>query len=128
MKTLKNSGHTLLEMVTAVLIIGVLAGVSLPNFGNMSPSSGDAVAKSVAGAMVAAAASNRAKCEMGDASSTITTCAAAQALLQNVTWSDFIVATGAGTPPTGYLYCTVRHNQGSSTISVTVRSTSATCS
>ncbi|MBF0427037.1 MAG: type II secretion system protein [Magnetococcales bacterium] len=128
MNTRTDAGYSLVEMTTVILILGVLASTSLPTFGNFSPSSGDAVAKSVAGAMVAAAASNRAKCEMGDTSSTITTCTGAQGLLQNVTWSDFTVANGSGTPPTGYFYCTVKHNQGSSTIAITVRSTTTTCS
>ncbi|MBF0427102.1 MAG: type II secretion system protein [Magnetococcales bacterium] len=128
MKTPSCRGYSLVEMMTVILVIGVLASMGMPTLGNMSPSAGDAVAKSVAGAMVAAAATNRAKCEMGDASSVIADCTAAKNLLQNVTWSEFTVATGSGVPPTGYFYCTVRHNQGATTITVTIRSTSATCS
>ncbi|MBF0136946.1 MAG: type II secretion system GspH family protein [Magnetococcus sp. DMHC-1] len=120
-------GYSMIEMLIVVLVIGILSGISFTTFGNLSPSSGDAAANSVAGALVAAAANNRAKCEMGDAFTVVTTCALAQSLLQNVSASDFTVATGAATPPAGYMNCTVRHSRGSTTISVNVRSTTATC-
>ncbi|MBF0177112.1 MAG: type II secretion system protein [Magnetococcales bacterium] len=130
MNTKKCRGFSLVEAIVVITVLGVLAGVAITNTGNVSPAAGDSVANSVAGAMVAAAANYRVRCEMGDLPvnfATVTNCTAARDLLQNVTLNDFTWGTGGGAPPTGYLYCTVRHSQGATTYTVTVRTTTASC-
>ncbi len=47
----KQSGFTLVELVTAITIVGVLAAVAIPRFANMSADARTGVIKNTAGAM-----------------------------------------------------------------------------
>ncbi len=47
----KQSGFTLVELVTTITIVGVLAAVAIPRFANVSADARAGVIKSVAGAM-----------------------------------------------------------------------------
>lgn len=89
-----------------IVIIGILAGMALPRFGDVATAAANANAETIAGAIGAAAATRNAECAVGLAVGCPLTCAGALALLSGINSSDY---TLGGTPANG---CTVRHTQG----------------
>ena len=103
-----RSGFTIIEMIIVILLLGVLASMALPRFGNMVPSAANANASAIAGALGAAAANYNAKCSAGLGVCDPLSCDAATlgTLVTGITPSDYLVG---GAPVTG---CTISHIKG----------------
>lgn len=71
----KCEGISIVEMVTVVVILGILAAVALPNYGGFGESAAKSAANGIAGAAAAAAANNAAACKGCTSSCKTITCA-----------------------------------------------------
>lgn len=101
----REAGFTLVEVITVIIVLGVIAAMALPKFGNLSPEAANANAQSVAGAMGAAAAAYNAKVATiaGSPTGATADCALTLALVSGI---DATKYTLGGDVTNG---CTVRY-------------------
>jgi len=98
-----ESGFTLIELITVIVILGALAVIALPRFINLQDEAQQAATEGVAGSLGAATAINLAGALAGDtAAVTITNCTSAPGLLSsgalpNASYAVVAGALGAST-------------------------------
>lgn len=61
----QSPGFTLIEMVMIVALLGILAVVAIPHFGDLTGDASQGAADGIAGAAAAASANNAAACKGG---------------------------------------------------------------
>jgi MSHA pilin protein MshA len=95
-----QSGFTLIELVTVIVIIGLLSATAIPKFQNLVDDAKTGVAQGVGGAAASASAANFAACKGGLTSCvpTVTTCAQLEPL---ITMPAGFTFTGTGLVATG---------------------------
>jgi MSHA pilin protein MshA len=120
----KSAGFTLIELMSVIVILGVLAATAIPRFVDLSGSAKAAAVEGVAGALASASSLNHAQNIANDAGLTATaatlvnTCDDVAGLLDGGLDADYYIQTDAGTTVSGggiaseggVSTCTVRYD------------------
>jgi len=91
MKTNRQTGFTLIELVVVIVILGILAATALPRFVNMQGNAGRAAAEGVAGAISSASSMNYANRLVNPGAGVDLTGATVCQTAQN--WTDLVAGT-----------------------------------
>ena len=98
----KQSGFTLIELITVIVILAALSVVALPRFINLQDEAEQAATEGVAGSLAAAGAVNLAAGLAGDpAATTVTDCNEIDGLLQAGALPNANYTIAAGAIPAG---------------------------
>lgn len=115
-----QSGFTIIELVIAIAIVGILAAVAIPKFINLSTNAQTAATTSVAGALSAANASNYASRKLnGTLGVPISNCTDVANALQGGLPSGYTITSGTAAADTS-VSCTL---SGPSSTSATFTAT-----
>jgi MSHA pilin protein MshA len=108
----KSAGFTLIELMSVIVILGVLAATAVPKFVDLSGAAKNAAVEGVAGALASASSLNHAQNIANDAgltataATTIDTCDDVASLLDGGLDSDYFLPTTAVADGTA-VTCTV---------------------
>jgi len=112
-----NAGFTLIELMSVIVILGVLAATAVPRFVNLSDSAKEAAVEGIAGALASASSLNHAQNIANDANLTsdapisVSTCGNAANLLDGGLDDDYFIDTVATTITEGSsTTCTVSYD------------------
>lgn len=113
----RNQGFTLIELMSVIVILGVLAAAAVPRFVNLSDSAKQAAVEGIAGALASASSLNHAQNIANDANLTsdvpisVGTCADAENLLDGGLDADYYIDTVETAIDEGATAtCTVRYD------------------
>jgi len=112
----RQTGFTLIELITVIVILGALSVIALPRFIDLQDEAEQAATDGVAGSLAAASATNLAAALAGDtAATTVTNCnqvsgLLASAALPNASYTVQDGGLGATTGATAT--CTLENNNG----------------
>lgn len=118
----QQSGFTLIELITVIVILGALAVIALPRFIDLQDEAEQAATDGVAGSLAAAGAVNLAASLAGDtASTTVDNCDDISGLLQSGALPNAsYTVTAAAISTTGTATCTLTNsNNGTFTATFT---------
>jgi len=112
----RQTGFTLIELITVIVILGALSVIALPRFIDLQDEAEQAATEGVAGSLSAAGAVNLAAALAGDtAATTVTNCSGLSALLAsgdlpNASYTVTAASLGSSTGSTAD--CTLTNTNG----------------
>jgi MSHA pilin protein MshA len=116
----QQSGFTLIELITVIVILGALAVVALPRYIDLQDNAEQAAAEGVAGSLAAAGAVNFAAGLANDASALgVSDCASIPGLLQEGNVPANYSVNAAAIPAGGTTTCTLVNNNPATAVTAT---------